>query len=233
MLKWPWAPSPRTGLVIEGLDLAVAEGIVASAKEAADVAGLLCAGIPNDIPILPVFGPHDGGFALTVDQEHVKMFQYFHKTSQGLEMEYGAYRLPSNRRGEGNALRMLRNAFLAYGKLRAVSVALHANETIGGYVWAKYGARAQFPDVVREDLLMRSETALKLNQIRDTDMHSLRSLISNTSANDPMYDLARLLSEDRRRIGMEVLLGSSWSAYWDLEDEEQMDHVRTALSETN
>lgn len=233
MSKWPWAANLRTGLVVKGLDLAVANGLARSVGDAAEVAALLCAGIPDDLQISPAYGPHDGGFALAVDQKHIKMFQYFHQTDQGLEVEYGAYRLPPDRRGEGNARHMLRNAFLAYERLKAVAVVLHANETIGGYVWAKYGARAQYPQEVREELRHRCSQAVTQARIKSHDLRVLEPLISNTSANDAMYDLARLQSDDGRRIGMEVLLGSSWSAYWDLEDEEQMNHVRSTLSEPN
>ena len=117
---------------------------------------------------------------------------------------------------------MLQTSYSAYDRLGVSTVHVHANLDKGGYVWARNGFAARYPDDMRDELLSAAEG---LSAAR---AEALRDAIGTANDRDLMYNVS-VLRDEQGDWGKSLLLGSDWYGIAALTDPEPRALLARAL----
>lgn len=161
-------------------------------------------------------------FGHIADDKKVEMFRYFRFDEvNGKECPiviHERFVLPEEIQGKGISKRVFRSLFEQYERANIKYVYLHANDTVGGLCWAKYGALAEKPSI-----LDVAEERLASGKIVREEYDMIVSYVNQYDKYVPMQNLAYA------GYGERLLKGASWYGIFDLKNVGQMDYLHEYL----
>jgi hypothetical protein len=146
-------------------------------------------------------------------------------TDKGLIAEHDSFEVPEGIQGAGLAKKVMADSYDTYKEMGVKRVELHANLSVGGYAWAKYGMKATNPRKAAERF--DAELRKRDGSWEPRQQGAMRAIIEKYR-NDPKlpWHLAGLVTKDGRQIGKELMLGSAWGATLDMNDEEATNRLK-------
>lgn len=126
------------------------------------------------------------------------------------------FELPKEIQGKGISKNIMKELFRQYESMGIDTIQLFANLDIGGYAWARYGfssAKSEVIDIISE---------AKLNAVISNNEYNLIVDIIDKFKDDmfPMNILASM------KKGKEILLGTSWNGFFDMNDKIQLEYLK-------
>lgn len=193
---------------------------------------MICAGLPSELNIKACWSrPKPHLLRLEIDCPPEGVFMQTFRPHDGAFMVYqDAMVLDPKHHRRGNAKRLVRNLVIAYDEHNITEVRTKANYTAGGYTWAILGARACYPELQQDLLAKCLDDRIRTGQI-DARYRRKVMLILDEMKPTMMQDIAELEGPDGFKIGLALLYGHSWDAYWDLSNQDIRQYIREALDE--
>lgn len=132
----------------------------------------------------------------------------------GLEVHH--IRFEAGSTGEGAGKQLFRTSVGVYQSLGAACIRVESGLTVGGYAWARYGYRPDDWDALRQTLTTKLESLHLAAPMTPGQRDAARLPLADPDATT-LWKLADL-SVDGRKLGKELLLGSTWFGTLPLED---------------
>jgi hypothetical protein len=179
---------------------------------------LLCTGVPGAGAVEVDLAIEGDALRVHILCDTCEIRKRFLPADAGYDVVFDLYALPSGMQNTGHAKRMFRNLLVGYDQLNVGFIVTWANHKVGGYTWARMAARPKNAIAQRDELLDLLEPVSKRERFSTEDARALEKLIEETPIERLMYEVARSVSPEGRRLGKPLLLGHRWDAFWDLND---------------
>lgn len=142
------------------------------------------------------------------DSDGIKVGNYSREIYPDGTIHHALFELDSDKQGSGFGSRFYENAEKAYKEGGIKAVHLKANLQVGGYAWGRMGfdfsdnsTRELYKSIF--DFVYKRRYGKSIEEIPNT-----------------AYEMASYVGPDGHRLGKEAMLGSSWSAYKSLKDDD-------------
>lgn len=154
----------------------------------------------------------------------------FLKKGGKLIVKHETLSIPYELQKKGFAKKLMKHDFDLYKKIGVSKVELLANDTVGGYAWAKYGFEALKQSV--EDVLLNESDSnsfvSKLPENIAADMEYLYNMYTEAYPKAkyfPMHLWVNYGGEEQQEIIKEALLDTHWMGSIDLNNSESMERL--------
>lgn len=230
--KWPWSGQLRLGVCESSgaIDEVVALGLVNDREQLERVSRLLAVCLPDEEPCVARWLLEGRNTACVEITSRLGVYrQSFVRQDDGWVVKQDLMGVDSVHRAKGLAKRLIRNLVVLYDELGIYHASTFADHEVGGYSWARFGARACDPVGQRGQLAERLAELVSDGTIGDEYERPVLQVIHSAADDELMLRVAALATEDGVPIGRPLLLSHAWEAYWDLRDADLRTYLRRVL----
>jgi hypothetical protein len=151
----------------------------------------------------------------SVEDNTINIVRKFSSVNNELVVEHSLFTLPKTLQGSGISKGVLKAFYTQYKKLQVKRIEVHANITVGGYAWAKYGFSA---DRVYDATQILSDAK---GRISDKDYNSAKRIYDAFLKKNPEGFNFPMNKWAEAPYGKQLLLNSDWNGNINLKNRKQ------------